>query len=157
MTDRSQADDLDLIVRTGNEYDCSVQRNLSAAGREQAQAINVAIERLQLARRIVITSPYCRASETAALAFGAYQVNDVLSITPFTGRDTTDAAATALRSFLARTPPSGTNVFLVTHSLNMVGVGLPDVGEGDSVVIRPDGSGWTVVGQVRADEWAGLR
>jgi len=140
-----------------NFKDCSIQRNLNDSGREQARAMGVAIEKLALARRIVITSPYCRASETADLAFGAHQVNEVLSITPFTGRDTMEAAAVALRSFLTRLPPAGSNYVLITHSLNMVGVGLPDVGEGDSVVIRPDGSNWTVVAQIKADEWKDLR
>ncbi len=50
--------------------DCDTQRNLSATGRRQARAIGEAIERLDIPIGRVLSSPFCRAVDTARLAFG---------------------------------------------------------------------------------------
>jgi phosphohistidine phosphatase SixA len=64
ITDRSQADRGDLADRAG-------QRNLSAAGRAQAERIGRAFAVLGVPVGEVLTSPVFRARDTAELAFGA--------------------------------------------------------------------------------------
>ncbi len=63
ITDRGQADRGDLLDRAG-------QRNLSAAGRAQAERIGRAVEALRLPLGEVLASPVFRARDTAELAFG---------------------------------------------------------------------------------------
>ncbi len=67
ITDRSQADGGDLANR-------AAQRNLSAAGRDQAVRIGQAFARLGVPLGMVLTSPVFRARDTADLAFGARPV-----------------------------------------------------------------------------------
>jgi hypothetical protein len=59
--------------------DCSTQRNLSDAGREEARRLGARIkaERVPVAK--VYTSPWCRCQETARLAFGAAEDWEPLS------------------------------------------------------------------------------
>src|SRR5690606_18848597 len=49
--------------------DCATQRNLSIAGREQARAVGAALARRGVKIATVLSSPWCRARETAMLAF----------------------------------------------------------------------------------------
>jgi Histidine phosphatase superfamily (branch 1) len=58
--------------------DCETQRNLSTEGRRQAHAIGEAIERLEIPIGRVLSSPFCRALDTARLAFGRAQIEATL-------------------------------------------------------------------------------
>ena len=51
--------------------DCSTQRNLSAEGRRQAQAIGEQFRARQIPVEQVLSSRWCRALDTARLAFGS--------------------------------------------------------------------------------------
>jgi hypothetical protein len=66
------------------------------------------------------------------------------------------AGGEAMKAFLASRRPGQTNIIIVTHSPNMLAAGLPEVAEGGSVIIRPDGTGWTVLGTVPAADWRNL-
>jgi hypothetical protein len=68
----------------------------------------------------------------------------------------TATATDAMKTFLASRRPGQTNIIVVTHSPNMLAAGLPEVAEGGSVIIRPNGAGWTVLGTVPANEWRNL-
>ena len=50
--------------------DCSTQRNLSEAGRDEARRIGERFKRERVRIHKVYTSPWCRCRETAMLAFG---------------------------------------------------------------------------------------
>ncbi|RPJ37259.1 MAG: hypothetical protein EHM21_18245, partial [Chloroflexi bacterium] len=54
--------------------DCSTQRNLSAAGQAQAGEIGLAFQRLGIPVGRVLASPFCRALDTARLAFGRVKI-----------------------------------------------------------------------------------
>jgi phosphohistidine phosphatase SixA len=54
--------------------DCATQRNLSDAGRADARAVGTAFRDLGIPVGMVWTSPYCRARDTAQLAFGRSEV-----------------------------------------------------------------------------------
>jgi phosphohistidine phosphatase SixA len=149
ITDLSQSDREPLTLR-----DCSNQRNLSAAGREQARAIGRELSRLAIPYGVVLSSPYCRTRETAGLAFGVYDLHAALE--QQLSREMS-ATAALMNDLLKVVPPPGLNTILVTHSTNLTVVGLPVIGEGDSVVLQPDGAGWRAVSLVQADDWAALR
>jgi putative serine protease PepD len=68
-TDRSHEDDPRVDLD-----DCSTQRNLSDAGRADARAIGAALRALRIPVGSVWASPYCRARQTARLAFGRTEI-----------------------------------------------------------------------------------
>ena len=106
-TDRSQEDAgfLDL-------EDCSTQRNLNEAGREQAREIGRGFRALEIPLGDVLSSEYCRTRETAELAFERLEPEPDLTGFPNAGepgftesvRDTKAAARAASRRRLEHTP-----------------------------------------------------
>ena len=50
--------------------DCSSQRNLSTAGRDEARHVGERLRRERVAIERVYTSPWCRCRETGTIAFG---------------------------------------------------------------------------------------
>ncbi len=120
--------------------DCATQRNLSAAGREEARRIG---EQLR-ARRIPIgeirSSRWCRCLETAELAFGRaadpWPLLDSLHEHP----ERRDTQTRALRRALAKVPPRG-NLFLVTHQANVIALTGTTLVQGEMIVLTPRGDG----------------
>ncbi len=53
--------------------ECSTQRNLSAEGRAQAARIGSAFRARGIAIGSVLSSPWCRARDTARIAFGGFR------------------------------------------------------------------------------------
>lgn len=131
--------------------DCSTQRNLSEAGREESRRLGARLkaERVPIAK--VYTSPWCRCRETARLAFGAAEDWEPLS--SFFGAPHLEAAATESVkrriSGYSRRPPGG-NVVMVTHNVNIAALTQLSVAQSEMVVVRPDGCcGLKVVGRLR--------
>lgn len=131
ITDRSQSDGGDLADR-------SRQRNLSAAGREQAARIGRAVSALRIPIGEVLTSPVFRARDTAEIAFGARaRIEPMLTADDYTP----DAAQLArqiawLRARALRpSAPDATDI-LVGH---IVPVGMA-LGRGLAQAEYPEGS-----------------
>jgi phosphohistidine phosphatase SixA len=132
--------------------DCSTQRNLSEAGREQARSLG----RLARARGMrigkVLSSRWCRARETASLAFGAYEPWAELDY--FVGGDQSDLPrrVARMKEAIGAWKGPGTLVLVSNHLLisNVVERGVP---EATMFVLapRPDGS-FEVLGTVAAQE-----
>jgi len=55
--------------------DCATQRNLTYDGRTMARSIGSAFDQLKIRLGRVVSSPFCRAEDTAALAFGHEETN----------------------------------------------------------------------------------
>ena len=68
-TDRSDDDDPEVDLD-----DCTTQRNLTAEGRADARRIGASFRDLRIPVGPVWASPYCRARDTAELAFGGSRV-----------------------------------------------------------------------------------
>lgn len=136
---------------------CDTQRNLSAAGREQASQIGKAIKALRINIGPVATSPFCRCKDTAQLAFGHYAVDQNLFFSLATNTDAThrQAQIQALRSMLATSPPKGTNAVIVGHTANLRdATGLWPKPEGGAFVFRPHGNGqFDAVARVVPEDW----
>lgn len=131
--------------------DCAHQRLLTDQGRKEAREIGRQIARLKLARGEVIVSPYCRTMETARLMFG--QVNARNALREAVAGDFPD-----LKQLFATPVTLGSNRWIVGHGMPFRTVaGPPQLAEGEAVVIRPEGTGWTVLARVLAQDWAGLR
>lgn len=132
--------------------DCERQRNLTDAGRAEARAIGVAIQRLRIPIGEVLASPYCRTMETARLIFGRATSTAAVRGGPATpdGDRYLD-----LRRLLMRGAPAGSNVAIASHGNPFHAVaGPPYLAEGEAAIVAPGGpNGFTVIGRVRKADW----
>ncbi len=152
ITDRSQVDTGDLARREG-------QRNLSAAGRAQAEAIGRAYARLGLPLGAVLASPVFRARDTAELAFGAAatRIADFLTADDYTHDAALLAARIAeTRRRLTVRPASGNDI-LVGHIIPLglvLGRSLSqtEFAEGTLAIFRPGGTAPDLTGFLHADQ-----
>jgi phosphohistidine phosphatase SixA len=130
--------------------DCSTQRNLTDEGREQARQIGRDMDALGIPVDKVLTSPLCRAKETAELAFGDAQVRMWLLSA---SEEATPADERRIRRLEdATTAPAGSATALVTHTGNIGGAFDQSVGEGDILVVRGDEQ----LGIVKPEDWERL-
>ena len=129
--------------------DCSTQRNLSEEGRRQAQRIGdeFRIRREPVER--VLSSRWCRALDTARLAFGAMAQPSPPLDSFFSGRDQEPAQTQAVRRIIEGWRSTGVLV-LVTHQVNITALTGIFPSEGEMLVMRPrTDSGFDVVGRIR--------
>lgn len=150
-TDWSQKD-----TRGMNLDDCTVQRNLSARGRDNARAIGAAIRELGIPIGSVLASPLCRTVETAMLAFGiAEKSMAVLEGGPLPPGS--QGRYTALSALLSTPPPPGTNTVLVGHAYPFYAlVGAQYLEEGEAGIVRPRGTEFEVVARIWVNQWRDL-
>lgn len=130
--------------------DCATQRNLSAQGREAARRLGERLRSEGVAVEKVYTSPWCRCRDTATLAFGKADDWDALS-SFFDDRSRepklTDRVKNRIGLYSTKRP-KGT-VVMVTHHVNIQALTREAVGQGEIVVVRPDGCcGLKVVGRI---------
>jgi broad specificity phosphatase PhoE len=131
--------------------DCATQRNLSAAGREEARRIGERFRREGIAVDTVYTSPWCRCRDTAMQAFGKADEWGALGSfydAPRRGHRRTERVKQKIGLYSTRRP-RGT-IVMVTHGVNIAALTKLSVETGEAVVVRPDGCcGLRVVGHVR--------
>lgn len=115
---------------------CSTQRNLDDRGIAHARRIGRWFEAQRLTVTTVRSSPWCRARDTARLAFGRSEDWAPLS-NIFEDRSGADAQADAVRAFVRSMEP-GALAVLVSHGVtiaHIIGGGI-HVDTGESVVVR---------------------
>ena len=147
-TDFSQND-----ARMTSYEDCDSQRNLTEKGREEARQIGAHVRRLGVPIGDVLASPYCRTMETARLAFGkARASNDVR------GGPVDATRYDALKKLLSTDVRKGENRVISSHGNPFQAIaGSPYLAEGEIAVVRPEGSGFSVIARIRPEDWPGLR
>jgi phosphohistidine phosphatase SixA len=119
---------------------CATQRNLDERGIAHAQRIGHWFEARRLTVATVRNSPWCRARDTARLAFGRSEDWAPLS-NIFEDRSGADAQADAVHAFVRSMKP-GVLAVLVSHGItiaHIVGGGI-SLATGESVVVRAGGS-----------------
>jgi len=154
-SDRSQTD-----TDTADLSNCKTQRNLSAAGREQASAIGKAIKTLNIPIGTVTTSPYCRCVDTAQLAFGRGVKSDDLRFTISADEAKTKQLSNALQKLLSTIPEDGTNAVIVAHTGNLKEAAkVWPKPEGVLHIFKPLGNkglgdkGFEHVGRIAPNQW----
>ncbi len=121
--------------------DCATQRNLDAAGREQAAALGRRLARAGIARARVYSSQWCRCLETARLlALGPVEPQPALNSFYATPQETATRAA-RLREFLATLPTRGEPVILVTHQFTIAELTGGSTPSGGGSLFRLNGTG----------------
>lgn len=128
--------------------DCSTQRNLSEEGQRQSQRIGEQFRTRKVPVERVLSSRWCRALDTARLAFGAMAQPSPPLDSFFSGRDQEPAQTQAVRRIIEEWRSAGVLV-LVTHQVNITALTGVFPSEGEMLVLRPRaGSGFDVVGRV---------
>ena len=151
-TDRSKEDDVVLDLD-----DCSTQRNLSAAGREQAREIGEAFRALEIPVNAVWSSEYCRTRETAELVFGSYEDEPALTGFPEESDPTYEQRVRRTEELLARRPAAGENTVLVAHVKNLEEAAGRTIEEGELAVFEPlGGRSYRYRGRLPAGIWPEL-
>ncbi len=127
--------------------DCSTQRNLDERGREQARAIGAEFRRRGLRVGQVLSSQWCRARETAELAFPG-QVREAPAFNSFFADrsrqdEQTEAALRQLKGW------KGPGLLLVfTHQVNVTALTGVTPASGEGLVVAVDGKGLIVQGRI---------
>lgn len=140
---------------------CYTQRNLSQLGRRQAIYYGELVRTLQIPVGYpVIASPFCRAVESAQVAFGWANVQidpfwvDTYNLSRNITPSEQERILSALQSKLEIIPAQGTNQVIIAHSFPS-GIGLGQIPDMGTVVIRPLGreNGYQVVATLSLDDW----
>src|SRR5262249_51555514 len=119
--------------------DCSTQRNLTDAGRDDARRVGAAFRSRGIPVGRVLSSPWCRCLETSRLAFGSAETWTPLS-NLFDNRAREAEQMRELREIAGRRP-SGGNVVLITHGSVVQPLTGIQPAPAELVVLTPDGSG----------------
>jgi broad specificity phosphatase PhoE len=131
--------------------ECSTQRNLSAAGRAQAQRFGERLRERGVRIDEVLSSHWCRCLETARLAFPALPVQPFEPLNSFFADSRTEARQTAaVRRYLAGL--GARNAVLVTHQVNISALAGEFASMGEAIVVGTvTASALSVVGRLRIE------
>nr|WP_299567292.1 histidine phosphatase family protein [Enterovirga sp.] len=131
--------------------DCATQRNLSDEGRHMARRLGRRFRAEGVAVASVRSSRWCRAMDTAALAFPEAEITPEPALDSNFGRNSgaeTETADTA--ALVARWSGRAETLVLVTHQVNILALTSVPLAEGEVVVVRPTRAGpLNVVGKLR--------
>ncbi len=127
--------------------DCATQRNLSAAGREQARRIGAQLRERRIPVGEVRSSRWCRCLETAELAVGRAADPWPLLDSLHEHLERRETQTQALREALADVPARG-NLFLVTHQANVVALTGMTLAQGEMIVLTPRDGRLETVGRI---------
>jgi phosphohistidine phosphatase SixA len=126
--------------------DCSTQRNLSEAGRDEARRVGAAFRARGVPVGRVLSSHWCRCLETARLAFGRVEPWEPLD-SVFEDRARESERTRALRRTAGERPAEG-NLVLVTHGANVLALTGVQPAPGEFLVLTPEaGGGFRVAGR----------
>ena len=128
--------------------DCTTQRTLNGAGRDQARRIGTAMRQAGVAFDAVWSSQWCRCLETARLV-GMGEVTEVAPLNShFAGRGDAEAQRQAVIGALAQAP-DGARHLLVTHQVNISALSGRFARSGEIVVVRlSEGRNLEVLGTI---------
>ena len=130
--------------------DCATQRNLSAAGRQQAVRIGKAFRDRQIPIRQVRSSQYCRCLDTAKLlGLGTVKPYPMLN-SIFEGRTYAIQQTAQVRQQIINHHNTAGVVVMVSHFINISDLSKLGTQPGDGVVLKANRQGnLEVVGQIQ--------
>ena len=151
-TEKDYADQ--VLAQMGN---CSTQRSLSEAGWNEAKAIGAAFTQFQIPVEKVYSRQYCRAWQTADLAFGTYEKSAKLNFLPT--EEFTDAQMQKMkenvRPFLTKIPEPGKNLVIVGHDdVFESATGIYPEPQGVGYILKPSGDTFEIVDHVLPNAWS---
>jgi len=144
---------------TADPLNCATQRVLSRAGWSQAREIGDGVARLDIPVSEVLSSQYCRAWQTADLAFGRTIERAELNFEP--AEDYSAAQIDAMRSrvlpLITAPITDGGNRIIVGHDDPFEAVtGIYPEPQGAAYVLKVEGDQVEILGMIAPEAWTGL-
>lgn len=128
--------------------DCSTQRNLSGRGRQQAEKIGALFAARAGDPERVLTSRYCRARDTARIAFEDAQVEDFPPLDQLPSDEASAAEANAAVLEEIRSYSGSGNLVMVTHLENIRALTGISPREAEAVLVAPGEKGLRVLARI---------
>jgi len=130
--------------------ECATQRNLVDEGRREAARLGAALRAHKVPVARVLSSPWCRCTETARIVFDSAPVVDDALSNLFDDSSNRQAQVAAFRKLVASAPKEG-NLFLVTHGSTTSAFTGINQGTAEMVIVTPEGGErYRVVGRLAA-------
>jgi phosphohistidine phosphatase SixA len=127
------------------------ERPLTDAGVTDMRLVGKSFRELGIPIDQVLSSPSCRAIESAWLAFNRAEIE------PSLDGSEREQIRVELQQLLIKMPRKGANAVLSAHSTNIKALTGLEIAEGEAVIFRPDGQGnFTLVARKTPQEWATL-
>lgn len=131
--------------------DCATQRNLSEQGRRQATELGQRLASAGVKVSAARSSRWCRALDTARLAFPEITVEPDPALDSFFGDAGSRAPQTeAARALVSAWEGQAGVLALVTHQVNITALTNIFPAEGEIVVLKPRAGEMGLVGRLRA-------
>jgi phosphohistidine phosphatase SixA len=127
---------------------CETQRNLSPQGREEARQMGMALRARNVAVEVVMHSRWCRARDTATLAFPDLAKPAPFLDSFFSERTEEPAKTAELRGFIVEWRGRSGVALLVTHQVNITALTGIVPRESEVLVLRPTGEGHQLIGRI---------
>jgi phosphohistidine phosphatase SixA len=127
--------------------DCATQRNLDETGRAEARALGEAFRARAIAVGRVLSSQWCRARDTAELAFPGQVVEEPAFNSFFGNRADKPAATAGARQILMDWQGPGVLV-AVTHQVNITALTGIAPRSGEGIIVRIGQGGAQVLGRL---------
>lgn len=117
---------------------CLKERKLSKKGKNEAARIGKMFTVKGVSINKVLTSPYCRTTDTANIAFGKSQPAEFLAVLEAFPQKKAEANTEELTQKIGSYSGTG-NLILVTHAQNINSISFESVGMGAFLVLQPTG------------------
>jgi phosphohistidine phosphatase SixA len=138
----------EVSMNLAADGDCTQEQNLTEEGRTQAAALGQQFREHEVAVDAVLSSQYCRAQETAELAFGGYEAWNALNLAEALPADDAEFLMEDVRERIGDFTGDG-NLVMMTHRSNINTITFQQTEPGDMVVVVPDGmGGFTTLGRI---------
>ena len=121
--------------------DCSFQRNLSEDGRQQAQRIGARLAARAIKVELVLTSQWCRAKDTARLAFPRMKITEAPALNSFFADPSSKDEQTNAVIKLIEAFEGSSNQVMITHQVNITALTGLVPREGEMIIVDTDATG----------------
>lgn len=118
---------------------CLKERNLSKKGKEEAARIGKKFTAKGVLVSKVLTSPYCRTTETGNIAFNNVESAEFLAVLEALTQKQAETNISILQQKIASYSGSG-NLVLITHGPNINAISFDSVEMGAFLVLKPMGN-----------------
>ncbi|MCC7218628.1 MAG: histidine phosphatase family protein [Burkholderiales bacterium] len=130
--------------------DCATQRNLSEAGRAEATRLGSALRERGVPVARVLSSPWCRAVETARLATGMAPRIEPALANLFEYPQNRERQLVQFRALVAAAPKQG-NVLMFTHGSTTLAFTGVNPATAEMVIVTPEGGErYRIAGRIAA-------
>lgn len=121
--------------------DCTTQRNLSDDGRQQAQRIGARLAARAIKVDVVSSSEWCRAKETAKLAFPRATIIEQPALNSFFADPSSKDEQTAAVMKLIEAFVGSGNQIMITHQVNILALTGVSPREGEAIIVDAEPNG----------------